>query len=302
MMPAYHIGTLDAASRKLLEAGESLEPSDPSSEPRPIFLQSKQWQKASLTAKIPISSDTKIFTFTLDHPEQQIGLPIGQHLMIRLRDPVTREAIIRAYTPLSDSPVERGKLDVLVKIYRASDDGKHKGGAMTQALDSIPLGHWVEFKGPVGKFEYLGRGRCTIGGRERRVTRFVMVCAGSGITPIFAVLRAVMKDEEDTTFCTVLDGNRCEEDILCKKEMDELTGGKNERCRVVHTLSRPSESWKGGKGRMDRVLFEKEIGPPRSKDADGDELVLVCGPEPMEKCVKEHLTNVGWREEDLLFF
>lgn len=302
MMPTYHIGSLDAASRKLLESGESLEPTDSFSEPRSIFLHPKQWQKASLAAKTPISSDTKIFTFRLDHAEQQIGLPIGQHLLVRLRDPVTREAIIRAYTPLSDSPVERGKLDVLVKIYRASDDGKYKGGVMTQALDSIPLGHWVEFKGPIGKFEYLGRGRCTILGRERTVRRFVMVCAGTGITPIFAVLRAVMKDEEDTTFCTVMNGNRCEEDILCKKEIDGLTDGKNDKCRVVHMLSRPGEDWKGGKGRMDRALFEREVGPPKSKDAGGDDLVLVCGPEPMERCVKEHFTDFGWREEDLLFF
>lgn len=301
MMPTYHIGTLDALSRKQLEAGgESSEPT--TTEPRPVFLHPKQWQKASLTAKTPVSSDTKIFTFTLDHAAQQIGLPTGQHLMMRLRDPATREAIIRAYTPFSDGATARGTLDVLIKIYRASGDGSLRGGAMTQALDAIPLGHSVEFKGPVGKFEYLGRGQCTIGGRERRVRRFVMVCAGSGITPIFAVLRAVMNDEEDMTFCTVLDGNRCENDILCKQELDELTDGKENRCKIVHTLSRAGPEWKGGKGRMDRALFEREVGSPKSTEPGVVELVLVCGPEPMEKLVKETFTAMGWREQDLLFF
>lgn len=301
MMPDYHIGTLDAASRKAMEAGE-VPDADASSEPRPIFLNSKQWQKASLTTKTAISSDTKIFTFTLDHAEQQIGLPIGQHLLMRLRDPVTREAIIRAYTPISDSVEERGKLDVLVKIYRGSDDGKHKGGAMTMALDSIPLGHWVEFKGPVGKFEYLGRGRCTIGGKEKRIKKFVMVCAGSGVTPIFAVLRAVMKDPEDTTECVVLNGNRCEEDILCRKELDMLTAGK-ENCKIIHTLTRPGEQWPGCRGRMDAALFDREVGPPTNEaDADRNELVLVCGPEPMEASVKTSFVDMGWKEDDLLFF
>lgn len=300
MMPEYHIGTLDAASRKLLESGEEVD-ADNLSEPQPIFLHSRQWKKASLTTKTAISSDTKIFTFTLDHAAQEIGLPIGQHLMLRLRDPVTREAIIRAYTPISDSAVERGKLDVLVKIYRASEDGKYKGGAMTVALDSLPLGHWVEFKGPVGKFEYLGRGRCTIGGKEKKVSRFVMVCGGSGITPIFAVLRAVLKDPEDTTECVVLNGNRCEEDILCRTEMDDLTNEKN-NCRVVHTLTRPRAEWTGSRGRMDRALFDREVGPPRSHEASGDELVLVCGPEPMERSVRENFIEMGWKDEDLLFF
>lgn len=299
-MPDYHIGTLDAASRIALESGEEVD-EDAASKTRPVFLNSRQWLKAPLTAKTPISSDTKIFTFTLDHAEQEIGLPIGQHLMIRLRDPVTREAIIRAYTPLSDSAVEKGKLDVLIKLYRASEDGKYKGGAMTTALDSLPLGHWVEFKGPVGKFEYLGKGLCTIGGKEKEVKRFIMVCGGSGITPIFAVLRAVMKDPDDTTECVVLNGNRCEEDILCRSEIDLLTTGKG-NCKVVHTLTRPRDDWTGGRGRMDRALFDREVGPPRSAKENRDEMVLICGPEPMEKSAKENLIDMGWAEEDLLFF
>lgn len=300
MMPEYHIGTLDAASRKLLESGEEVD-AEASSKTRPIFLNARQWLKASLTTKTAISSDTKIFTFTLDHAEQAIGLPIGQHLMIRLRDPVTREAIIRAYTPLSDSAVERGKLDVLVKIYRASEDGKYKGGAMTTALDSLPLGHWAEFKGPVGKFEYLGKGACTIGGREKKVRKFVMVCGGSGITPIFAVLRAVMKDPDDLTECVILNGNRSEEDILCKTEMENLTKDKK-HCKVVHTITRPRADWTGCKGRMDRAMFDREIGPPRSPKENRDEMVLVCGPEPMERSVKENFIEMGWTNEDLLFF
>lgn len=301
MMPTYHIGTLDAASRKLLAAGAPAAPA-PDEPPRPEFLHPRQWRKASLAAKRAVSSDAKIFTFALDHAAQRVGLPVGQHLLVRLRDPVTREAVIRAYTPLSDPAGARGALDVLVKIYRASADGRYMGGAMTQALDSIPPGHWVEFKGPVGKFEYLGRGRCAVGGKERFVKRFVMVCAGSGITPIFAVLRAVMKDDEDETLCTVLDGNRCEEDILCKAELDAWALGREARCKVVHTLSRPGEGWAGGRGRMDRAFFEREVGPPGSKAEERDEMVLVCGPEPLEKGVKSSFMDMGWREEDLLFF
>lgn len=282
-----------------------------------------------LTAKTPVSSDTKIFTFALDHPGQRIGLPVGQHLMMRLRDPVTREAIVRAYTPLSD-PVEeaegetavgRGKLDVLVKIYRPSADGRRPGGAMTPALDSLPLGHWVDLKGPVGRFEYLGRGRCSVGGAgadgPRTVRRFVMVCAGSGVTPILAVLRAVAADAEDATRCVVLDGNRSEEDILCRRALDDARaaaaatrarddgggggggGGEGPAIRVVHTLTQPGPAWTGGRGRMDAALFEREVGPP---GPGRDEMVLVCGPGPMERVVRESFAVMGWREEDLFFF
>lgn len=177
---------------------------------------------------------------------------------------------------------------------------------MTSALDSLPLGHWVEFKGPVGKFEYMGGGVAKIGGTKRKVKRFVMVCGGSGITPIFAVLRAVMQeyDDDDGTQCLVLDGNRNEEDILCRREMDELVANDvKKRCRVVHTLSRPGPEWTGRKGRMDKVFFEQEVGPPKKARGEaGDEMVLVCGPEPLERSVREVFGEMGWKEEDLLFF
>lgn len=299
MMPSYHIGTLSATSRKTLAAGNAAEATT-EEEPRPVFLHPKQWRKARMTAKTPISADTKIFTFTLEHPAQSVGLPTGQHLMMRLRDPATREAIIRAYTPLSDSWSEPGRLDVLVKIYRKT--ATLPGGLMTQALDSIPMGHWVEFKGPVGRYEYLGRGRFAVGGgKVRQIRRFVMVCAGSGVTPVYAVLRAVMREDtsDETPRCVVLDGNRTEGDILCRAEMDALAAGKEERCRIVHTLSNAGDGWTGGRGFMNAQLFEKEAGPPSEAR---DEMVLVCGPPGLEKSVRENFTRMGWSEEDLAFF
>jgi nitrate reductase (NAD(P)H) len=294
MMPDYHIGSLDEASRAILEDGEG---TTESAEPRDIFLQSKAWSKAILSEKKKISGDTKVFIFDLEHEQQMVGLPVGQHLMMRLRDPSTREAIIRAYTPMSEG-TDRGKLHVLIKIY--FDTVERRGGKMTQALDSLPLGQFVDFKGPVGKFEYLGKGLCTIAGKERRVKRFIMVCGGSGITPIFQVLRAVMKDKDDPTQCLVLDGNRVREDILCKDELDMMANANPHKCHLIYTLSRPEASWQGRKGRMDKGLFEKEVGPCRQ--VKGQDLVLICGPESLEKSVHAIFTSLGWTDEDLLFF
>lgn len=294
MMPDYHVGSLDKASLEALN-NDGAEEAD---ENRAIFLQAKAWSKAILDAKPAISSDTKIFSFRLNHADQEVGLPTGQHIMMRLRDPATREAIIRAYTPYSDG-AQRGRLDVLIKIYY--DAPGRPGGKMTQALDALPLGHFVEFKGPVGKFEYRGRGVCSIAGRGRRVRRFVMICGGSGITPIRQVLCAVMADPEDPTQCLVLDGNRGEEDILCKDELDELEAKDPSRCRVIHALTKPPPGWTGITGRLDRSLYEREASPPAPSE-DGDELVLVCGPGPMEKSAKEIFLNMGWKEDDLIFF
>lgn len=217
--------------------------------------------------------------------------------MMRLRDPVTREAIIRSYTPISEG-TDKGKLDVLVKVY--FDTKERVGGKMTKALDAIPIGHFVDFKGPIGKFEYLGKGNCTIGGKPRFVKRFIMICAGSGITPIFQVLRAVLSDRDDETKCVVLDGNRLEEDILCKEEMDGLVKGNEDRCKLLYALTQPTESWRGLTGRVGRELLEKEVGTCAA--LNGEELVLICGPGALEKSVHGFLNGMGWKDADLLFF
>lgn len=205
---------------------------------------------------------------------------------------------------------DKGMLEVLIKVY--FDTKERPGGKMTQALDSIPIGHFVDFKGPIGHFEYLSDGNCTINHKPRHIKRFIMICGGSGITPIFQVLRAIMEDENDSTKCLVLDGNRMEEDILCKTEMDALLKGPRaeEKCRLIHTLSKPSHAWAGLKGRVGKELIEKEVGQfgvavqalGGQKYEAGQELVLICGPETLEKSVHGILNGMGWDDENILFF
>lgn len=299
MMPDYHIGSLSASSRKILESGE---PTQESTSPRPVFLDPRIWQKALLYSKKTVSWDTRIFTFKLDHDTQSLGLPTGQHLMIRLRDPVTREAIIRSYTPISETS-KKGYIDILIKVYAdvpaSATTPAIMGGKMTKALDAIPTGHWVDMKGPIGKFEYLGRGACAINGHKRSVKRFIMICGGSGITPIFQVLRAVMQDQEDATACTLLNGNRLVEDILCKDDLDAFQRANEHRCQILYTLTQGTDEWQGLRGRIAAPLLERYCQVP---EQSGETMVLVCGPEALEKSVKSWLLGAGWNESDLLFF
>ena len=290
MMPGYHIGTLDTAAQKALACGDTV---SEGSEKRDVFLQSKAWTTATLYAKRIVSWDTRVFTYKMQHPEQSLGLPTGQHLMIRLRDPVTREAIIRSYTPVSEQS-ERGFMHVLIKVY--FDSGTAKGGRMSQAMDALPIGHGVDFKGPIGKFEYLGRGRYALNGAAKPVRRFLMICGGSGVTPIFQVFRAVMRDAEDPTECVVLNGNRQPEDILCKDDLDGLVVQGKGRGKVVYTLTKGGDAWTGSRGRVDGKLVREHCR------RDKETVVLLCGPEALEKAMHKALLEDGWEDEQLVFF
>lgn len=282
---------MDDAGKTALREGET-QPKAPN-EPRDTFLQPRVWTQAVLCGKTIVSWDTKIFTFRLEHPQQALGLPVGQHLMVRLRDPVTRDAIIRSYTPISEV-TETGTLEMLVKVY--FDSKGVKGGRMSQAMDALPIGHSIDFKGPIGRFEYLGRGNCVINGIPKNVGNFVMICGGSGITPIYQVFRAVMRDAEDTTRCVVLDGNRLFEDILCKEDLDLLATGNEQKCKLLYTLTKAPDDWKGLRGRISGALIQEHC------TSSPDTLVLICGPEAMEKSMHAALLEQGWRDDQLLFF
>lgn len=295
MMPDYHIGSLDEEGRAAL-GGEEVE-ADPNAPPSAKFLSPKFWKKAILHSKESVSWDTFTFVFKLEHEDQFLGLPTGQHLMIRLRDPATREAIIRSYTPISEIS-KRGCIEVLIKLYLDAEE--KPGGKMSKALDALPIGHYVDFKGPIGKFEYLGKGRCNVNGAERHVKKFYMICGGSGITPIYQVFRAVMQDQDDKTQCVVLDGNRLMEDILCKAQLDRFARDNLDKCQLLYTLTQAPDEWKGLRGRIATPLLKKHV--ERKVHQDGEAMVLVCGPEALEKSVHKALLESGWKDEELLFF
>jgi nitrate reductase (NAD(P)H) len=291
MMPDYHVGAIDESARRILSEGEVH--ADPNAGPRDSFLDSRVWTKAILHAKTTISWDCRIFTFKLEHDDQALGLPTGQHLMMRLRDPVTRDAIIRSYTPISET-TKKGYLDVLIKVY--FDTKERKGGKMTQAMDALPVGHSIDFKGPIGKFEYLGNGWCTVNSTKRFVKRFFMICGGSGVTPIFQVYRAVLQNKTDETKVVVLNGNRLVEDILCREDLDRFANDNLERCKLLYTLTQAPEGWTGLKGRIGATLLEEHVVNQE------DSMVLICGPETLEKAVHAALNTQGWDDKDLLFF
>ena len=294
MMPQYHVGSLDAASRSAL-ADNNVEDPAVDDEPRPTFLNPRTWLPALLVSKVAISSDTRIFTFALQSNSQTLGLPVGQHLMMRLKHGRDGESIIRAYTPIS-AITRRGYVDVLVKIYSANGPG-WRGGKMTVAMDAMEVNvSTMDFKGPIGKFTYLGQGRCALNGVERHVKRFYMICAGSGITPIYQVFRAVMQDAKDLTHCTILNGNRKVEDILCKEDLDSLMSGNEEKGKIIYTLTDATESWSGLRGRVCREMVEQHF--PKSQDT----MFLICGPEALEKSVKTTLTDLGWADDTMVFF
>ena len=61
-------------------------------------------------------------------------------------------------------------------------------------------------------------------------------------------------------------GNRTDDDILCRRQLE--TFAKNKNISVTHVVTQPSKGWKGETGRVRREIIEKTFYPP------GDDVLL----------------------------
>ena len=78
---------------------------------------------------------------------------------------------------------------------------------MSQYLESLQVGDAIDAKGPTGHVHYLGRGEYTVGGERRRAAHISMIAGGTGITPMYQVIREVLKDAADETQLSLLYAN-----------------------------------------------------------------------------------------------
>lgn len=100
-----------------------------------------------------------------------------------------------------------------------------KGGKMSQMLDALDIGDTIDIKGPVGEIVYLEPGQFLIKGKPRNANKLAMLAGGTGITPMYQVIKAVLSDPADTTVCSLIYANQMEEDILLRDEVREVGGG-----------------------------------------------------------------------------
>lgn len=99
-----------------------------------------------------------------------------------------------------------------------------------------------------------------------------MIAGGTGITPMLQIIRAALKNPSDKTKLSLIYANVNPEDILLKKELDELAAKHGNRFTVHYVLNNPPAGWTGGVGFVSKEQIEKYL-PPTSEDIK----ILMCG-------------------------
>lgn len=285
MLANYHVGYLDDSDIIVKESNEQ------APKVSTTFLNAKKWKKSKLIGKKVISKDTRIFTFELDHPDQVTGLPVGQHLYLRLKD--KDGYVMRAYTPKS-SHLQKGTLDILIKVYFPQNGVP--GGRLTMAMENVAIGEFLEIKGPIGEFEYKGNGECIKHGKEQKIDSFLMVGGGSGLTPPYQIFQEIARLKETHIKVDFIFGNRTERDILLRDELDELFT-TFDNFQLQHVLSQPDQGWTGLKGYIDSKILDNYVS--RRGGKVDDFMLLVCGPKAMEENIIEWAQVSGVPPENI---
>lgn len=233
------------------------------------FLEAKEFKELPLVAKTQLSPSVYRFTFQLPGPRNVIGLPIGQHVAIKAT--INGQSVSRSYTPTSNN-LDLGVLELVIKCY---PDGLLTG----QYLANLNVGDKVLFRGPKGAMKYR---RCPC-------RRIGMIAGGTGITPMYQLIRAICEDERDTTEISLIYANRSEEEILLRKEL-EAFARKYKNLKIWYMLDLPPKEWVYGKGYVTAQVMAERLPRPAA-----DTKILLCGPPGMINASKTALASLGFQ-------
>jgi ring-1,2-phenylacetyl-CoA epoxidase subunit PaaE len=175
----------------------------------------------------------------------------------------------------ADDYEHRGELRVAIK--------RTDGGAFsTWANERLAAGNALDVMTPDGRFV---REFDTVNRHH-----YVAFAAGSGITPVLAIIKTALAREPDSRF-TLVYGNRRVETILFAEELEDLKDRYLDRFTLYHVLSREHQDVELFTGRIDAAkvaAFLDTLLPAADIDA-----AFICGPETMIGEVEGALTQGG---------
>lgn len=166
---------------------------------------------------------------------------------------------------IASSPDNEEYLEFLIRAY----------GDWTQTLQKAHVGDPIKVDQPIGDFFW-----------DKNDMNSVFLVGGVAISGFMSMMR-YMRDENLEPKITLLYGNRTEDTIMHRKEVEGLISEFAEGSKVVHILShiKPEDTWEGYRGFMTKEIIEKEIS------LDSKSTFYIVGPpifiELMEKILFE---------------
>ena len=166
---------------------------------------------------------------------------------------------------ISSSPTEKTHIEFTKKMSESE---------FSTALKALKVGDWARIDAPYGKFTFEGEHE-----------RIGLLGGGIGITPFMGICK-YCTDMRLNTKITLLYGNRTENDIAFRKELETMQQ-QNMNLKVVFVLNEASSGWKGATGLITAEMTKKEI--PDYKET----VFYTCGPPAMVEIMEKLIEQLG---------
>jgi len=201
-------------------------------------------------------------TIFFQNPDKEVFNYIpGQYLTLRTE--INGKAVNRAFS-LCSSPITDELLAVTVK--------RTPGGLVsTYFIENLKAGDYLEVMPPMGNF--------TAKLKDYQVKYYILIGAGSGITPLMSILKSAL-EVEPMSKVTLLFGNTNAASAIFFTTLQSLQEKYPDRLQVIHTFTQPESSWTGHKGRINKTSAKEILTPI----VEGNTLVkefYICGPSGM---------------------
>jgi ring-1,2-phenylacetyl-CoA epoxidase subunit PaaE len=226
------------------------------------------------------TKDCSVITFDIpENLKQDFQFKSGQYLT--LKAVIDNKEERRSYS-LCSSPTEN-KWQVAVK--------KINGGLFSTYInDQIKTGDFIDLMSPSGKFLSVID--------PTKTKNYIAFAAGSGITPIFSIIKNQLETNPNATF-KLFYLNRSVKSIIFKEEIELLKNKFFARFEIFHFLTKEFRNIELLNGRFTaekiQILSKSIIDIPNTDEC------YICGPEQMIFLIRDELVKAGLDKQKIHF-
>ncbi len=211
--------------------------------------------------------------------KEQFNFAAGQYLT--LKKIIDGEEIRRSYS-LCSSPQDNE--------WRVAIKQIPSGRFSSYANDQLQIGDSLEVMAPMGNFKFEPN--------PSLQNHYVLFAAGSGVTPIFSILKTILL-EEPLSSVTFFYGNKGFGEVIFREELEALKNRYLNRMNLVHVFSRENIGVPLLKGRIDAERTHNLLRAfLKNQTING---AYICGPQDMILAVKDELHTFGMDTKDIHF-
>lgn len=223
--------------------------------------------RLEVLAVIDETADVKTFVF---RPEGGGWFSYKPGQFVTLELPVPGGPVWRTYT-LSSTPTRPFSASVTVKAQAGSIGTRWM-------FDTLVPGMTLTASGPAGHFSHW----------NHLAERYLFLSAGSGITPMMSMLRA-MADTAPASDVAFLTCGRTPGDLLFRDELEMLARQMpNLALGLMAERKSAADRWHGLTGRIDMARLKFLVRDYRQRE------IFCCGPEPFMAGVRLMLEDAGF--------